>query len=64
MRDTGVGLRPGPLHEGVGLGNTRTRLRHLYGDGQRLEVGGGPGGGTVVTVRLPFREAEPCEQGA
>ena len=37
------------------------RLAHLYGSEQRLEVGPGPDGGTVVTVGLPFREAVPEE---
>jgi signal transduction histidine kinase len=61
VRDTGLGLRPGPLEEGVGLGNTRRRLQHLYGAEQRLEVGPGPEGGTVVTITVPFREAMPEE---
>ncbi len=58
VRDTGIGLCPGPLKEGVGLGNTRRRLQHLYGTEQRLEISPGQGGGTVVVVVVPFREAE------
>ncbi|HKB41992.1 MAG TPA: ATP-binding protein, partial [Gemmataceae bacterium] len=58
VRDTGIGLCPGPLKEGVGLGNTRRRLEHLYGAEQRLEIRPGQSGGTVVVVMVPFREAE------
>jgi two-component system, LytTR family, sensor kinase len=39
---------------GIGLSNTQTRLRHLYGEHQRLELTGTPDGGTVATVELPF----------
>lgn len=39
---------------GIGLSNTRTRLRHLYGDRQRFDLAGTPGGGAVATVELPF----------
>lgn len=64
VRDSGAGLGPGPLREGVGLGNTRQRLRRLYGDQQGLDLGGGPAGGVTVTVTLPFREAEDGEASA
>src|SRR5690606_39203963 len=53
---------PGPgdgadeRREGVGLSNTRERLRTLYGDRARLDLAATPGGGTVVIVRLPYRE--------
>jgi LytS/YehU family sensor histidine kinase len=48
----------GRASEGVGLRNTRERLRQLYGDAQRLTMGAPPegGGGCVVEVELPFRE--------
>ena len=42
-------------HEGIGLGNTRNRLAQLYGSAQSLETESGPGGGFVVTVRVPWR---------
>ena len=41
---------------GIGLANTRRRLAALYGDAQRLTLADRPGGGTTVTVELPFRE--------
>ena len=56
VRDDGVGMHPGATHEGVGLANTRTRLRQLYGARQRVEVRGGPAGGVHVEIELPFVE--------
>lgn len=52
--DDGLGLPPqGPL-EGIGLGNTRSRLRMLFGDLARLELTALAGGGTRAEVCLPF----------
>ncbi len=60
VADDGVGAAidaDGTLaREGVGLGNTRARLRHLYGDRQRLIVSTTPGTGFTVDIALPFRE--------
>jgi sensor histidine kinase YesM len=39
----------------VGLANARERLRQLYGEAHSFELGGQPGAGTRVTLRLPFR---------
>ena len=39
---------------GVGLSNTRARLRELYQDQQSLRVEAAPDGGVLATVRLPF----------
>jgi two-component system LytT family sensor kinase len=39
---------------GIGLDNVRARLRHLYGDAQRLELHDLPGG-TAADVRVPLR---------
>ena len=56
VRDTG----PGPLAaragsgSGVGLRNTRARLAHLYGAAQRLELAQVPGGGTLVSIEIPW----------
>ena len=53
--DDGVGIPDGtPAPEGVGLANTRARLRGLYGDAASLELSSGANGrGTVVTLTLP-----------
>jgi sensor histidine kinase YesM len=40
--------------EGVGLSNTRERLRTLYGAAATLTIAVPAAGGTVVTLRLPF----------
>ncbi|AHG93643.1 histidine kinase internal region (plasmid) [Gemmatirosa kalamazoonensis] len=42
---------------GIGLTNTRRRLAALYGDAQRLTLADRAGGGLVVTVELPWRQA-------
>jgi signal transduction histidine kinase len=62
VRDDGPGLddspRPGARPGfGVGLANTRERLRQLYGDGQRLELVNASEGGLEVSIALPFSVA-------
>lgn len=49
-----------PLHfrEGVGLGNTRTRLAALYGDRQIFKLERAVEGGVSVKIELPLRRAE------
>ena len=64
VRDDGPGSRGNggrPPAEGVGLSNTRHRLRQLYGEAQRLELGGSAMGGFEVTLAFPFR---PASEGA
>ena len=59
VRDDGVGIQhAGPARERIGLANTRERLALLYPDESRLTVEPAPGGGTIATVRLPFRVAQ------
>ena len=41
--------------EGIGLSNTRSRLHHLYGDKQQLELKRVPGGGLEVRITIPYR---------
>lgn len=58
IADDGVGVRPdAERREGVGLGNTRARLRHLYADRHRFIPRAGPTGGFVVEIAIPFRLA-------
>ena len=54
VADNGVGLREGSSgRQGIGLANTRARLKELYGDRATLELTSD--GGVQVIVRLPFR---------
>lgn len=56
VRDSGPGFGPGSSERGggVGLSNTRARLAQLYGDAGRLVTATVPGGGAVVSIRLPL----------
>jgi signal transduction histidine kinase len=58
VRDSGPGLGASEPGGGVGLANTRERLRRLYGARQRLELEPVPGGGTRVRIELPFHLTE------
>jgi LytS/YehU family sensor histidine kinase len=53
VRDNGRGPA-NPLHEGVGLTNTRARLTQLYGERQRLALTAAEGGGALVEIRFPY----------
>ncbi len=62
VTDNGRGLPAGgmgALRLGVGLRNTQARLQHLYGDEHRFELLNAPGGGTIASIRIPFREIMP-----
>ncbi|HEV8610700.1 MAG TPA: histidine kinase [Thermoanaerobaculia bacterium] len=59
VRDDGPGLTNPPRTgagpgSGLGLANTRERLRQLYGDEQRLDLVNMPEGGLEVRVALPL----------
>jgi two-component system LytT family sensor kinase len=54
VRDDGVGMAP-ETREGVGLSNTRERLRTLYRDAARMIIERPPDGGTRVVLRMPIR---------
>jgi LytS/YehU family sensor histidine kinase len=56
VRDDGGGVSATQSVEGVGLSNTRERIRTLYGDDASLTLSTPPAGGTEVTVRIPLRE--------
>ena len=56
--DDGPGLQPGTVTEGIGLSNTRERLRHLYGAGFRMEFANAETGGFFVSLAFPFHVAE------
>lgn len=63
VQDDGVGWTPSRTGaeggHGVGLANTRLRLRQLYGAAQSMRVDGGASQGLLVEIALPFREALP-----
>jgi len=61
VTDDGPGAPQGRINEGIGLTNTRERLRHLYGEAYSLEYGNAPGGGFRVSLSLPLvsPESEP-----
>ena len=55
VRDNGGGQPPGGFtREGIGLANTRGRLRELYGDRHRFELANHAAGGLEVRVSLPL----------
>jgi two-component system LytT family sensor kinase len=60
--DDGPGISAESSGNGVGLTNTRARLQQLYGDRQSLRLDGRAGGGTIVTVLLPYHSDEGCIQ--
>jgi sensor histidine kinase YesM len=61
VSDNGPGLPAGwtfDQNAGIGLSNTRERLRRLYGDeNHTFAVHSEPGGGVQVDLSLPYREA-------
>ena len=65
IKDNGVGLSAARLtdfNRGIGLGNTRSRLQHLYGSSHRFEFRQPPGGGLSVLIAIPLVEiAEAVE---
>ena len=60
VKDDGRGVASaakGALKEGVGLSNTRSRLRELYGGRATLELRPGNGGGFAAEIQIPWRGA-------
>ena len=64
VSDNGAGGRPQQspavngacvMREGIGLSNTRRRLRQLYGERQSLQLKQRESGGLLVRVTIPFR---------
>lgn len=46
------------LNEGVGLSNTRRRLKHLYGEGQKFVLKNAGTSGLEVNLTIPFKEVK------
>jgi two-component system, LytTR family, sensor kinase len=63
IADDGAGPRPAraelpaAVNEGIGLANTRLRLKQLYGSEQQLILERGQLGGMEVKILIPFRLA-------
>lgn len=60
VSDNGLGVPFGDLDgltEGVGLSNTRRRLRNLYGEGHSFGLRNDEGSGLVVNLVIPYKEA-------
>jgi LytS/YehU family sensor histidine kinase len=57
VSDDGVGLPggDGEIKEGVGLSNTRARLRHLYGAAHQFEMQGASDQGLTLRMTIPYR---------
>jgi LytS/YehU family sensor histidine kinase len=61
LTDDGPGIRnTDQIREGVGLGNTRVRLEHLYGARASVQLSAdsarSQSPGARVEIRIPFRE--------
>jgi LytS/YehU family sensor histidine kinase len=54
VHDNGGGLVSDSLVDGVGLSNTRARLRTLYGDAHLFEFCNPQAGGLLVRMTIPF----------
>jgi len=60
ITDNGAGLPAKAMPaacEGIGLANTCSRLRHLYGDDFRFELAEANGGGLEARIDIPFHTA-------
>jgi sensor histidine kinase YesM len=59
VRDNGPGLPEHPttqhqFKKGLGLANTETRLKRLYGADHLFDLSNDPAGGLIVTLEIPF----------
>ena len=65
VEDNGPGLKttgnPVETSEGIGLNNTRARLKQFYGDDYRLEIANSTGRGVIVTLEIPALEEATTE---
>jgi signal transduction histidine kinase len=60
ITDDGMGMsgQEAAVQGGVGLINTRERLKHLYNDAHTFNLSSLPGKGVTVRISVPFREVE------
>lgn len=59
VADDGPGLASAQPVGGVGLSNTRARLRRHYGDLHSFHLTGQLQGGVVAAIDIPYRTAVP-----
>ena len=60
VADTGLGFgKAATAGTGIGLNNIRERLQLLYGSKGTLTVHENPGGGTAVTITVPYKSTSP-----
>jgi signal transduction histidine kinase len=57
IEDDGEGVAVDSLAPGIGLTNTRARLRQLYGAQHRVTMRSASGEGFAVELQLPLRFA-------
>jgi signal transduction histidine kinase len=59
ITDDGLGMpeQEADLQTGVGLINTRERLKYLYNDAHTFDLSSFPGRGVTIRISVPFREA-------
>jgi two-component system LytT family sensor kinase len=56
VSDDGAGLTTSAtLREGIGLSNTRERLRASFGAEQHFSLDSAEGGGAVARITIPYR---------
>lgn len=54
--DDGVGIDGDQISEGVGISNARSRLQHLFGDNQRIEIHNNGNAGVTALIELPISD--------
>ena len=77
VEDDGVGISPENLErflsgeemitakrerKHIGISNVRDRIHYLYGEAYGMEIREREGGGTLILLRLPLKEAPEKEE--
>jgi sensor histidine kinase YesM len=58
VADNGIGLNEKSFAEGVGLSNTRARLKQLYGAEHSFTLTPEPNGGLQINLQIPYNRVE------